>query len=107
MSWEKVGRAGPYYCRTRRVGGRCTRQYFGKGVLAEIAAEYDAQARARRVAEREALRAEQQRCAAPEQALARLRMSCRLMSEASFLAMGFYQHDRGSWRPRRGRCTEV
>ena len=107
MAWERRKECGPYYCRSVRVGGRVTREYVGKGVLGELAATLDAQARARRAAAAGALRAERQRGAAPAHALGALIAACRLVAEAALRAEGYHQHDRGSWRRRHERRIEA
>src|SRR6185369_16859844 len=56
MPWET--RSGHrYYYRVQRKNGRLIKEYFGRGVAAEAAAQVDAEARQQRTAERVAVEA--------------------------------------------------
>ena len=101
MGWERRGTNGPYYTRSRRVGGRVVREYVGKGPIGEIAARMDAKERAERQATADALRAERRRM---EDMESQLKDLCRLVNavvSASLQAAGYHRHNKGEWRRRR------
>lgn len=50
MGWENREGQGNYYCRSRKVRGRVSREYVGNGIIGQIAAAYDAQKRGQQVA---------------------------------------------------------
>jgi len=100
MPWERRQRGGLYYYRHAKPNGCSRRIYLGKGTDAGAQAEQDAQARQRRQAEREALRAEQAQVAVADAALADFRIMVDLLTQAVLLAAGF-RHHKGEWRRRR------
>ena len=93
MPWDRRG----YFYLSRRVGKRVTRDYFGRGPLAELAA--DLVAEMRRAEAAAAGRVEPLDAAAPP--LRILGTWLDLAAAAHLLAAGFYRHDRGPWRRRR------
>ena len=99
MGWEDRRGAG-YYYRGARVGGRVVKTYFGRGAVARVAEQLDAEDRRRRAAEREALAAERARRAPAEAALKALDAACGLRLEATLLAAGCRWHNY-SWRGKR------
>ena len=96
MGWERRQGTG-YYYRSRRVGGRVVKTYFGRGEVARVAEQLDAADRRRRAAEGAALATERSRLAPAEAALAALDAACDLMLGATLLAAGC-RHHHYSWR---------
>ncbi len=102
MGWEhRYG--GVYYYKSSREGGRSVKAYFGRGIVAELAARLDAEARARRTAEADAILAERARLEPLDSSLEALDAACRTMVAATLTVAGYHQHDRGAWRRRRVR----
>ena len=107
MAWESRNDRGRYYTRSRRVDGRVVREYVGKGRAGEIAAGLDAEARALRAAEAEALREYRRRLEPLDRLTAELAAACELLTGATLVAAGFHRHG-GEWRRRRdARGTEA
>jgi len=102
MGWERRPRGGSYYTRSRKVGGRVVREYVGGGLIGELAAAQDAEARAERETERAAWQAERERYAALDGALANLDAATDAATRAALAGAGYYQHHRGEWRRRGG-----
>jgi hypothetical protein len=101
MGWERRRNCnGRYYTRSRRVDGRVKREYIGGGFIGAYAAEIDAEARARRLAEADLVRQFDQTLKPLDQIMSELDAACALMAHATLLAAGFHQHDRGEWRLR-------
>ena len=107
MGWETRQRGGRYYIRSRKVGGRVVREYVGTGPLAELIAAQDAEARAKQLAASVALRAEQERMAPAEAALAELDALAELLAHGALVAAGYRRHHRGTWRKRRGHQAQA
>jgi hypothetical protein len=101
MGWETRRGQGRYYTRSRKVNGRIIREYVGTGLVAELAAQQDAEARAQRLAERERLQHESVRWAAIAAALTELSRLLDGLTAAALMAAGYHQHHRGAWRKRR------
>lgn len=98
MSWECPRGKGRYYTRSRRVGGRIVREYFGTGPAAERAAAQDAERRAERLALAAEKRIQEDRS---REAAALLDAYCQLTDQllaAALTEAGYHQHDRGAWR---------
>jgi hypothetical protein len=101
MGWESRGGRGCYYTRSRKVDGRVVREYVGTGLLGELAARQDAEARAERLTERERLQAEETQWAAVAAPLDALSQLLDGLAAATLIAAGYHQHHRGAWRKRR------
>ena len=100
MGWQLRGNER-YYTRSRRVGGKVTRIYVGKGPVAELAAALDATRKAERKTcadSRQALLAE---IAELEALTSDIVASVMILAESTLLAAGYYRHDRGPWIRRR------
>src|SRR5438552_18472343 len=102
MGWERRGRGGLYYTRSRRVNGRIVQEYVGTGLVAELAARLDAEERAGRRACIEAARAERRRLDEADAQISRLCELADALSRSALLLAGYRQHDRGEWRRRHG-----
>ena len=100
MSWEQGPRGRKYYTRTRRVGGRCVREYLGSGLLAQAAAEADAVRRAERQAQAAARRRERDRLAEADGLVLQLFKAAGLVASAVLAASGLHRHG-GEWRAKR------
>ena len=98
MGWDQ----GRYYTRSKKVRGRVVREYVGRGFLAAMAAELDADEREQREDERAALRAARAELADLDAALGRVCQEADLLARAALVASGFRQHKRGEWRKKRG-----
>jgi hypothetical protein len=101
MGWETRRGRGHYYTRSRKVNGRVTREYVGTGLVAELAAQYDAEERAQRLAERERLQIEATRWSSATASLLQLSQLLDGLTAAALIAAGYHQHHRGAWRRRR------
>ena len=101
MGWETRRGQGRYYTRSRKVNGRIIREYVGTGLLAELAAQQDAETRAQRLAERERLQHEAARWASTGAPLSELSRLLDGLTAAALIAAGYHQHHRGAWRKRR------
>jgi hypothetical protein len=101
MSWETRRGHGRYYTRSRKVNGRITREYVGTGLVAELAAQHDAEARAQQLAERKRLQHEAVRWASTAAPLTELSRLLDGLTAAALIAAGYHQHHRGVWRKRR------
>jgi len=100
MAWETRPSGGHYYTRSRREGGRVVREYVGYGRKGELAAMADAQRRAAREADRDAIRAERERVRAIDAALMDLHRTVDQLTRGALMAAGFERHKR-QWRKRR------
>jgi hypothetical protein len=100
MSWEQGPRGRKYYTRTRRVGGRCVREYLGSGPQAQAGAVADALRRAERQAEAAARRQEMERLRAVDGLVLELFEAASLVASAALAASGLHKHG-GQWRAKR------
>ena len=97
MSWEQGPRGRKYYTRTRRVAGRCVREYLGGGPQAQAAAAADALRRAERQAQAAARRQEMERLRAVDGLVLELFEMANLVASAALVASGHHRHG-GVWR---------
>jgi hypothetical protein len=105
--WERRERGGLYYTRSRKVNGRVVREYVGGGVLGEIAARMDAEARQRREEEAAAWREERERLEELAGLVDEYCEDVEAIARAGLLAAGFRRHNRGEWRRPRDRETST
>jgi hypothetical protein len=101
MGWETRRGRGRYYTRSRKVNGRIIREYVGTGLVAKLAAQQDAEARAQRRAERKRLQQEEARWASTAAPLEELSHLLDGLTAAALFTAGYHQHHRGAWRKRR------
>jgi hypothetical protein len=101
MGWEKRERGGPYYTRSKKVGGRVVREYVGGGTLGHLAALQDAQERQRREEEATLWKEERERLEALLAPIEQLCEAAEILHRAALLAAGFRRHQRGEWRRQR------
>lgn len=99
MAWDQHG-SRRYYTRSHKKAGKVTREYFGKGAEAKLAAALDESRRERQQAERQTLKADRKRWNDACVILDALIAISDLLVIATLLAEGYYQHDRGAWRRR-------
>lgn len=101
MAWEKRGEHGPYYTRSRRVGGRVVREYIGCGRVAETVAETDRML----IEAGEELRRQEREKRAADAERERLWQAYSAMVAAALRealeAAGYHRHQRGEWRRKR------
>jgi hypothetical protein len=101
MGWESRRGQGRYYTRSRKVHGRIIREYVGTGLVAELAAQHDAEERTQRLAEQKQLQQEAARWASGAAPLTQLSQLLDGLTAAALIAAGYHQHHRGAWRKRR------
>jgi hypothetical protein len=106
MAWERR-KPGRYFYRSRRVGGRVVKDYFGKGAVALLAADLAEEARARRAEDAAALCAEQVHLEALDRPPAALDRACALLTTAALTAGGYRRYNYGPWRRRRDGARTV
>jgi len=107
MGWEYRGPHGPYYTRSRKVGGRVVREYIGAGEAGERAARRDATARRRRIRECAARRQQREGLMAAGRTAHAIINALDAEARRMLAAAGFYQHHAGEWRRRRRRIQEA
>ena len=101
MGWETRRGQGRYYTRSRKVNGRIIREYVGTGLVAELAAQQDVEARAQPLAERKRLQQKAARWASTVEPLMQLSQLLDGLTATALIAAGYHQHHRGAWRKRR------
>lgn len=102
MAWETRKRGGRYYTRSRRLGGRVVREYVGSGPFAEAVAALDEEVRVAKKAMKQRSSAELARTTRIDDFVASQCAKTTQTVSALLIAKGFYRHNRGEWRKRRG-----
>ena len=97
MGWERG-----YYYRVRKVRGRVEREYIGRGLIGQLAAQIDEDRRADREKRRAALKAQMAAMSELEQQVVGAYARTDLIVRAALTAAGYRQHKRGEWRKKRG-----
>jgi hypothetical protein len=102
MAWERRQRGAGrrYYYRSVRIGHRVVKLYVGTGHAAELAAAADAQAKARRDADRDQVRRAEIEMAAAEAAIQELDAVTTMLAQATLFCAGFHFVNY-MWRKRR------
>ena len=106
MAWERRGNRR-YYYRSIRRGRRVVKQYFGRGPLAEQAAREDAERRAARERERQAMLAEMRGMQEVARLTDQVETDARLLLDATMLASGLHRPNYGPWRRKRAKQHEA
>jgi hypothetical protein len=97
MPWSVRGDKR-YFYRAYRAGGRTRHEYLGGGETAEAAARAIEQRRAIRAAEAMAARAELADHAAAAACLDEVEQLTDLLMRATLVSEGYHRHERGEWR---------
>jgi hypothetical protein len=100
MGWERRGRHRYFFWR-KKVRGKESRTFVGRGPEAELAAALEQMRREQSEQQRRRRRAEQARWEAADEALARVVAVTKLLVRAALRGGGYHQHQRGEWRKRR------
>lgn len=99
MAWAHRT-SGRYYYRSVRYGNRVTKTYLGTGLLGELAAEMDAEQRAKRQATADAWRQARTDMEALDAQFTAWWDTSTTLVNAWLTAAGYYRHERGPWRKR-------
>lgn len=98
MAWETRRNGRRYYYRSHRTtDGRVIKEYLGRGIHAQRAADTVASAQASQVTDRHLVASERKYVAAAEATLGRLEMASHLMLDACLLVAGYHRRHR-IWR---------
>lgn len=89
-----------YFYRMRRLNGRMTAEYLGRGRAAHQAAAEIEERRRRRHQQAQAVVDHEARYSDGLEALNELCQASDLLAKATLVANGYYQHARGAWRRR-------
>ncbi|HID75771.1 MAG TPA: hypothetical protein EYP56_07215 [Planctomycetaceae bacterium] len=100
MAWEYRGKHGPYYYRSRRVGGRVVKEYLGRGEAAHWAAMMDLWDKQQRQQQTDRHRQRKAEEKALEDQLDNVCHLARLATWTQLLLSGYHNH-KGEWRKRR------
>jgi len=98
MAFDKRG----YFYRSRRVGKKVRRDYFGRGVFAELAALLVDEARQKHSKGAESKKAHSTSFKAADGLLRALDSQLDLVASAYLAGAGFHRHERGPWIRRKG-----
>ena len=101
MAWERRKRGGLYYTRSRKVRGRVVREYIGGGLAGQLAANTDAEQRAKRQVRAKALRDERIRLETADAPVVKFCEVVETLVRETLMLAGYHQHHRGEWRRKR------
>lgn len=99
MAWDSRG----YYYKSRRIGGRVVRDYFGSGAAGQLAEAFDLDEHDRIEFERFKVRAVRQQLEQEDREAARASRIVQERLSAALEASGYRRHHRGEWRRTRAR----
>jgi hypothetical protein len=98
MAWQ-TRPAGKFYYRSIRVNGKVRTVYVGTGAAAEAAVAEVERRRAERCTRQQHCDQLKTHTTSPDH----LNSSSSLLTDASFLVAGYWQHANGDWRQKRDR----
>ncbi|MEN6371848.1 MAG: hypothetical protein ABFD64_07515 [Armatimonadota bacterium] len=101
MAWELRNGCGPYYTRSIRRGRQVIRQYVGKGLLGEQAAQADVEMRLERDAKQQEETESLALLKSSEGMVIDLYDAVETITRAQLLQAGYHRHNRSEWRKRR------
>jgi hypothetical protein len=105
VAWESRWNKRFYY-RSRRVGNRVVKTYFGRGRQALAAAQEDQEKQAARAARRYAAEIERAVAEPARELIAELDGEVRIVIQTALAKAGYRQHARGRWRKMRATTQE-
>ena len=100
MGWERRGKCNNY-TRSRKVNGKVVREYYGVGLIGELASTLDKLHRAERIERENKFKEELAQVQQTDEAIEAFCFSVKTLFRAVLYANGYHQHDRGQWRRRR------
>ncbi len=95
-----------YWYRSKRSGNRVTREYIGRGLVADLMANFDHSERDGVDVERALRRAEIAELDGLNRDVQTAFDAVQEVVKSTLEACGYHQHDRGQWRKRREQNTE-
>lgn len=100
MGWEmRNGRL--YYYQKVREGGKVISRYLGRGELAVLIGQFEANSHSVLTAARSFREHEQERAKAKEAELAAYYAEVEAVFQGAMIEAGYHRHKRGEWRKRR------
>jgi hypothetical protein len=98
MGWKvRKGGTGPYYYRSVRRGDRVGKEYYGSGILGQVAAQLDEVARLRSQEEAARWKGELELLEQRAEFLREITEAAEILTKAHLVARGFHRR-RGEWR---------
>ena len=101
MAWERRPYGGPYFYRSRRIGGEVVKEYVGKGPKADAAAREIASRRKTNLSQRQAVEAALRRMQPAWTTMVALSEEADALVHSAMILGGYYLQHR-TWRRRRG-----
>ena len=94
-------RGGLYYTRSKKVNGRVVREYFGSGLLGQLAAAEDERERQKKAETATFEREARERLDGLTEPVGELCEAAETLARAALIAGGYRRHKRGEWRKSR------